>query len=214
MKHKLIFITLFSSIFLFAQKNDLNFQISKSTWLLGGRVNYSSQDVVQRTNVNGGSSTYSIIPNMGFAIKDNLVVGLELGFISSTTKNLPSFSFPNISEKRKFTEFAPYVTKYFPVTKKLLFNIQARFGYGYSKTRDTNPDFKFDSTIISLALMPGFAYSVSKNLIFVLTLDGLRYSNLKSEAEFMMSVSKQTQQDFGFNFQTSNFQIGFIYIFK
>ncbi len=212
MKIKLIACMLFVSILSYGQEEDNAFKIAKNTWTLGGLFNYNSNtDNEPFRNSEVKNKRFIISPNVGYAIRDNLVVGASIDYLYAKTERgfVPDFILPN--NESNFIGFTTYITKYYNITKNLLFNLQGGLSYSIGKTEGIESDFKFDSTLLRFSIVPEITYGINKKLAFKLNLGGLGYSKFKIDSnEGTQFDFKQEQESFNFNLQTSNLSIGVI----
>lgn len=212
-KKQIMLLTLFFIGLCSAQEKEEWFNIPKGNWVLGGVINYSTQnneDISRDTETT--SSRLIVSPKVGYAIHDNLVIGTSLDYLYVKGQIAPEIQLRNTNSKSSFIGFSPYVTKYFNVTKALLFDVEGQISYSVGETENTDIALVSDSSLISINIIPGITYSVHKNLAFKLNLGGLSYSRFKTEIESDLFDVKEVQDSFGFNFQTSNLSIGIIYV--
>jgi hypothetical protein len=64
-----------------------NAQIKKGDILLGGNVNFSTSNVKPINNYPGDQTSFGIYPSIARAVKDDLIVGLNLSYAHSRLKN-------------------------------------------------------------------------------------------------------------------------------
>src|ERR1700750_1300278 len=61
-------------------------QISKGNWLIGGSVSFSSQHVYYSGGPDYSTTNFTVNPNIGYFIMDKLAAGLDVSYVSNTTK--------------------------------------------------------------------------------------------------------------------------------
>ena len=185
------------------------FSISKNSWLLGGQVNYSTNKDEDVTN-----TQLLIAPRAGYAVANNLVIGLGLSYLKTKEETDSDLQFEVFDTESNFLGITPYITKYYPITKALFFDVEARLSYFTGQTEDTS--FESDTSIFSVSILPGITYSVHRKLAFTLNLGGLAYSkstfNTKSSFFGPEEETQSEENNFGVDFQTANLSIGFIYL--
>ncbi|MEQ8582962.1 MAG: hypothetical protein RIC30_11505 [Marinoscillum sp.] len=120
-----------------------NAQISKGEHFLGGTVNISDND---------GSGSLTLLPEYWYAIGDQDILGLAIGYISR--------SVPDVS----YTIFRPSYTKTFPIEDNFFW-----FLNGYL-------DLSFgDQERVAPGVSPGLGYRVHKSTVVVLRGGGISY---------------------------------------
>jgi outer membrane protein len=137
-------------------------QFEQGTMLVGGEfgVGFSTSKTKfdGRTDTNGKSTDFTLNPNFGYFIIDNLAVGAELGVM------LNSYKPENTDGKSTETAltFGPFVRYYFPV--KIF--LQGSAGIGTSKTKDDyNGDVDEDKfSIFGSSLGAGYAIMLNDNV--------------------------------------------------
>lgn len=157
MKH--LFLTILIGLFCFSAKS----QITKSNWLVGGTSNFSSskQNLPNSTDKNN-STTFSILPNIGYFVVDKFAMGLGAGisFLQSKSNDIKS----NVTSY----SIGPFARYYFLDTDKTtnLF-IQGKFGYGISRFNNLgNPISKSKNLSYSLTGGPVVYFNSSVGLEF------------------------------------------------
>lgn len=215
MKKQIVLLALCVASVCSSQEKEERFTITKGNWLLGGSINYSSQ---KNKDISGNTETTGtrliVSPKVGYAINDNLVIGTGIDYLHANGQIAPEIQFNNPNSKSKFIGVSPYITKYFSITKALLFDVEGQLSYSVGKTENTDIPLSLDSTFLAINIIPGITYSINENLAFKLNLGGLSYSRFKAEIESDASCIKETQDSFGFNFQTSNLSVGIIYVLR
>lgn len=215
MKKQIILLALSVASICSSQEKEERFTIAKGNWLLGGSINYSSQKNKEvSANMETKDTRLIVSSKVGYTIKDNLVIGTSIDYLSTNGQIAPETQFRTSNSKSETVGVSPYITKYFSITKALLFDVEGQLSYSVGKTENTDIPLTLDSTFLAINIIPGITYSINNNLAFKLNLGGLSYSRFKAEIESDVSDTEETQDNFGFNFQTSNLSIGIIYILR
>lgn len=137
----------------------------KGAVMLGGNVSYEYSNVV---DVDGNTQTYSIIPQVGYFVKDNLAIGLGIGYLGGTEVDTQDIK----STLGEFTA-APFVRQYAgqgPV--KFFGQLSVPMGWGNAKVDGTEIG---TSERYGVAISPGLAYFPSSKIGIELSVKGLHY---------------------------------------
>lgn len=213
MKKIILLFALFLVCICNSQEEDKRFNIPKHSWVLGGEFSYSNQKETEGAfSRETKSARYLTSPSVGYAIADNLVIGVAISYLYAKRPLSEGISGFNIEDR--FVGIEPYLIKYFNITNKLLFDIECFLGYSIGKIEGVDFAYKADSTLFSIGLRPGITYSVYEKLALKLSLGNIGYSKFKIEGTSDAFDIDETQDNFGLNFNTSNLSVGIIYLFK
>jgi hypothetical protein len=143
-------------------------QISKGTILLGGDFGFGTSSDKSTTDgttpvipsTTTKNSQFSLYPSIGKAIKDNLVIGVDLGIGYSSQNSNPSY-------KENDYGFGVFMRNYKYLGSRFYFFVETTLGFSYSDyTQDdstTYPNHEDSKSYgISLGLSPGLAFSLSR----------------------------------------------------
>jgi hypothetical protein len=117
----------FISFFLLLITSNTQAQITKGNWLVGGNINFSSEQYESRANADYTRTQFSLNGVLGYFVMNNLAIGLKPSYIytSAKTTNTPSVG--------KVLNIGPFVRYYFlPTTNRL--NLFTEASYQYSST--------------------------------------------------------------------------------
>ncbi|MEM7483687.1 MAG: outer membrane beta-barrel protein [Bacteroidota bacterium] len=224
MKRVLLVAVFFGAMTLQAQEqiND-KLTINKGTWTIGGNVSIgtnnsestfeSNDDVFQRES---DQFSFSVFPRFGYAFSDNWMVGLVTEYSLSKTENEnenPNSTLSTSEFKNESLALAPYVRRYFGVTKNLAFYAQGELGYGKSWSEDIGSDQErrtSESYRFFVGLRPGISFFASKNLAFESSVGLLQYTSVTGENS---SGTENENRGFNLNLNTSNLLFGLSYFF-
>jgi outer membrane protein len=167
-KITLFAIAMFATLGAFAQFN-------KGRMLVGGSSEFSTNKNKEKdgntTTTNSTQTSFSLSPNFGYFVIDQLAVGASLGFGVDKWNDKSGGDFDNSTTS---FQIAPFVRYYLPVG--VFF--QGRFGVGTQKTKFDNDNFgerKYNNSGLSLsagyviflndyvALEPELGYRTSKS---------------------------------------------------
>jgi hypothetical protein len=178
-------------------------QIAKNEILLGGTFGYGN------SNYSGGSTSNSnLSPRLGYAITNNSVLNVRLGFNYSKDES------PNANRVNKNTGFGAGLSweNFFPIKDKLgwLTDISATFTTGTSRQEDISASNTIKSTSngYTVALNPGIYFMPSESLLLSANVGGLSYSHSKYKSSGQPTGNSS---NFIFNFLNYySFSIDFI----
>ncbi|RYZ21702.1 MAG: hypothetical protein EOO16_11985 [Chitinophagaceae bacterium] len=182
-----------------------NAQLNKGRIFLGGSI---SSNQTKNTTVNTPADVVTkqqsttIDPAVGFFIKDNLVVGVNVGFTQSkktnsvvgTTQTKESIIAPGI-----------FARQYFPLGGNFYFYGHAGLQYqGGTEETYTNTATlgKEKSNGVNLSVYPGVAYAIRRNFLLEVSLRNLftaGFSSSKSEDNTGKVVAKSNNFNVGIN---------------
>ncbi|AUP77754.1 hypothetical protein [Flavivirga eckloniae] len=204
----------------FGQGSNKKMVIKKGAFNLGGRVvlvfdNYKNRDNTYKSDRN----SFEVNPNFGYAIKNNLLIGLGMGYVYSKNKSYDIDDLIIDERSHSTTEgvnIFPYVKKYFSLGSKLLIHLQGEFKYSEYKQKLSNTNMlnnsnRFSNSIF-VGLRPGITYFFSKNLAFETNLGAIGYTRGKNQYASINNGGNKSKS-FSFNLDSSNLQFGFSYFF-
>lgn len=199
--------------------------IEKGTWNVGGNFSFrftqfesNFQNEDSSRFFENESTGISVFPNLGYAVGNNFIVGLGLGYGFSKSENFTvndqmvnNFT---LSEATTYSIF-PYVRGYFPVGSKLAI-------YAQGEVRFAKTNSEFSDQIINLGvdgnenesyfigIRPGFTYFISKNFALETTLGSLGYERQKLERD---GERVGDSDNFNFNLNSADLFFGLSYYF-
>ncbi len=233
MKRILLFAVLLSTSLIYAQEQKKDkLIIEKGTWTLGGNVSFNTDNFESRSDlitrdVDGNIiatrsneldrdfTSLSLFPRIGFVFSDNWVIGIlaEYSVANSESERMTEGEDTSNSEfKRENISLAPYVRKYFGITRNLALYAQGEIGYGRfwvenifdDQERSTDSGDNFFVNV-----RPGISFFATKNLALESSIGVLGYSVNTSEGENFESEN----QSFVFSINSSNLLFGLSYFF-
>ncbi|QEC41825.1 hypothetical protein [Pseudobacter ginsenosidimutans] len=151
---------LFFIIAIFAVTNS-QAQIKKGSLLFGGSLSYGSQKSQISSFAEVKLKTVGIAPAFGWAVRDNLVFGLDLEYLSLDTDASNS---PENSAKGA----GVFLRKYWPLGNRFYVFAELRTGVRWSEvaglTVPSLVNVKTEELNINATLKPGFAFSLNKKV--------------------------------------------------
>ncbi|MDP5100988.1 MAG: autotransporter outer membrane beta-barrel domain-containing protein [Nonlabens sp.] len=221
---KIIFsITLLIAAISLAQTESPSF-ITSGTYELIGSINVGFSDS-ERTEQNVGvvnTSTRTNIgfaPQLGYALKDNLVLGLGLSYQYSKGESFSETSSDDFNASQY--GIATYLKKYFSINEKLALSLQGEVRYSWSESdQDRNftqpgvtPLFNSESSSNQLfvGFRPGIAYRINNRFAMQAQLGALGYfrNSNKFDNDF-----ESTANVFELSLNTQDFNLGLTYFFN
>ncbi len=157
-------------------------------------------------------NTFSIIPSVGYFVIDKLAVGIDLGYVNTTTK------YQGIKSTNSTFSIMPTATYYFTNSSKFVPFLGAGIGYASNKTK-----YSFYKDINNEGLDPllmrdtetttdGLAWKVKGGVTYMATSSlgvnlGISYDQFSSKETIMNTEVKTNVKTFGVN-------VGFSYFIK
>lgn len=201
-------ITLLSlAIILFASIT--NAQINKGSIYLGGNIGGGTTKFEDSNSpTEGKSSGFSINPAVGVAIKNNLIVGINLNYTHGKTENF------NGSQNNKRNGYGGgiFLRKYYPLSNVFYVFGEGDLGYFYQKWEYLQtPGYGYTGVnkqnSISASLFPGLAIHVTKSFYLETAfsnLIGIVYSNSNFTTNSLGTTSTGKQKDFSIQSSLTN----------
>ncbi|AGC76885.1 opacity protein-like surface antigen [Nonlabens dokdonensis] len=190
-----------------AQEETTSF-INRGGYELNGSLSFSTSKINRENGFQSESRGTLIIfrPQLGYAVKNDFVLGLGLGFSYSESRNETA----NVDDINSSTSYAitPFVKKYFNISKNFAFNLQGEIGYSLSSINSTNNQLEDNSSNeISLGIRPGISYRINEKLALQSQIGFLGYSqgNLDND--------DTTVSSFNVSLNAQDFTIGISYFF-
>lgn len=204
----------------------LQAQISKGTSLLGGSIQFNSNNSESTNNgYKDKNSLFRVSPTYGVFIKQNLAIGGELSYANINSTTSTSGNWGSQYEKRKENRYGASVfLRHYKNLGRSGFYLflHDRLGAEISRIKTKNvwdaPYRNSKGYNIGLSVSPGIAYAVTPKFHIETGLNNLlyvNYSNTKNEAEQSSAiVSKSSNFNAGASIGESlEFTVGFRILF-
>ncbi len=218
---KIIFsITLLIAATSLAQTESPTF-ITSGTYELTGSLNLGFSDS-ERTEQNVGvvntstGTNIGFAPQLGYALKDNLVLGLGLSYQYSKGE---SFS-ENSRDEFNASQYgiSTYLKKYFSVNEKLALSLQGEVRYSWSESdldsfvgSPTLINSESSSNQFFVGFRPGIAYRMNNRFALQAQLGALGYFRNSSKND---NGFESTGNGFELSLNTQDFNLGLTYFFN
>lgn len=194
-----------------------NAQMTKGDWVISGNTGMGFNNSTTTEKVEGKSTespkvnTFSITPSVGYFVIDKLAVGIDLGYVNTTTKY----------DGAKFTNsrfsVMPTATYYFTNSSKLVPFLGAGIGYASNKEKTSFSGMRngtFDPLLVQDTEITkgGLAWKVRGGVTYMVTQSlginlGVSYDQFSSKETIMNKEFKTNINTFGVN-------VGFSYFIK
>lgn len=153
-------------------------QTEKGKFIVGGNASYST--LKSDADNAKASHNFSIVPNVGYFVSDNIALGTGIGYQSSKA------SYASLTGKQEAFVVAPFARHYTPIANNFKFfgNLSVPMAFGTTKAIDGDlkvGDKNGNSTTIGVALSPGFAYYPSSKIGIEFAFNGISYINQSFE---------------------------------
>jgi hypothetical protein len=199
-------------IFILCASSYAHAQISKGSLFLGGRVQYSTLKHETTSSPDQSNTSYlTISPAIGTAIKENLILGVELDY--RRTKEAAN----NVDTRNeKNYGGALFLRQYLLLGKNFYFFGQGNTGVSVFKNEyPTNPLVDNKGYRISLGVYPGISYAVNNKIHIESGLNNIVFIDYTSSKS--VPVAGQESKSTSFNVGTSlsspiSFNIGIRFI--
>jgi hypothetical protein len=142
-------------------------QISKGSVWLGGSIGFSlTENEYENSTTESKTRTYSVLPAVGIAVKDNLIVGIGL---SHTNKKTENFGYTKTGKEKTYGG-GVFIRQYVPIINKLYIFGEASAAF---RSFEANEELTYNSPPLktntkgwdgSLALTPGLALGINKKI--------------------------------------------------
>ncbi len=190
-------------------------QINKGSIFLGGDFRGGTQKTDYETGTDFKASGITILPVFGSFIKENLVLGVNLGFNLTDTKNDLYVEY-----KLKTYQAGVFIRKYKNIGASGFYIFgQGGLAAGYYKQEADAPDNGYDDefkrTSVSINAFPGISFAVSKRFHLETGFNDLISLSYFTEErnENSPNISGYTSRGFNIstslNNATSSFYLGF-----
>lgn len=176
----------------------VNAQTQKGSWVIGGSTTLGFNSVSTKVSAGNQSSespsvsTFTLTPSVGYFVIDKLAVGLDLGFVSMSSKE------GDYKESASTTSVMPTATYYFKSDSKLIPYLGAGVGYASMKQTETYQGSSDSVTADGLAWKAkgGVVYLINQTIGIDL---GLGFNQFQNKETVLGTDVKTTVSTFGVN---------------
>ncbi|MBV8327617.1 OmpW family outer membrane protein [Chryseobacterium sp.] len=192
-----------------------NAQMTKGDWVVSGDTGLGFNNTTTTVKVGGQSfdgpktNTFSITPSVGYFVIDKLAVGIELGYVNTTTK------YDGNKTTNSTFSVMPTATYYFTNSTKFVPFLGAGIGYASNKTKVDlkNSGLTGDPLLMQTeTTTDGLAWKVKGGVTYMATQSlginlGISYDQFSNKETYMNTDVKTNIKTFGVN-------VGFSYFIK
>lgn len=167
---------------------------------ISGSVGFSSE-----TEGEFKSSTFSIMPKLGFFVADNIAIGGMIGYMGTTDEmEVGSVTFEEKMNTLAVGGFARYYA-----TPASDFSFFGELGVTYmSSTFEEEDAEEFKVNGFGIAVSPGVSYFISDNFAMEASIGALEYTTMKPDAD-----GAESRDTFGLNLNLTDITFGLVYKF-
>lgn len=185
----------------------------KGSWYVGGNVGFGSTTSKDANDNKTTNSSWTLGPEVGTFLKDDIQVGLVLGLGGSKEKN-------DSADVSSSSNFGPtlYVRKFWKFTDNFSGFAGLYLNYVGGKMTDFNPqptgDVEYKQSGFGAKIGVGVAYAIAPRFTLVGQYGILGWQSVKTTSE---GNDISTDSNFGLNVNTTGaavFNVGIYYTFK
>jgi hypothetical protein len=162
----------------------LSAQLKKGEAMLGGTLGFNSTTSDAGPNtLESKATTITIVPELGFGIGSNWVLGFGAGFAHNKQKNEDGFF--NVEQSANVFTGSIFIRKAHHISERFGIFGQADAAYGSGKVEQTNGTTTVERDITSLgfSLKPGAYFRASRRFIIETSIGGIEYLETKIKRE-------------------------------
>ncbi|MCP9201003.1 porin family protein [Gramella sp. GC03-9] len=206
-----LFFLVFFSLCLNAQTDSEKFLIQEGSWIMGGYVNASGNRSESQSS-ESRSFAFSIRPEAGYFISDNLALGMLTGYSYAYDKSVRTSSYSEYNGHVFL--IAPYLKKYLPISRSFALNFTGSLEYSrqWSSNESETCINCTERTVnsYSAAIQPGLSYQLSNRFLLNARLGILQYSHRDINQDDRPDGSNDY---FNFTLNLSSIYFGLSYLF-
>jgi len=216
MKNITLLFCMFAIGFVHAQDNHQDassdkLTFTKGTNMINGGLFFNTSKIETTSTLEQEDSRFGIGINSsyGYAISDDLFLGLGIGYTHNKRENNVPGSPTDGTTSNSLRVFA-YIRYYKGIGKRLSFFVQGETQFSKS-TNERNGDTTIETDSFFVGVRPGLTFMISNCLALETTIGSLGYSS--SNLENKQSNTKSDASNFGLSLNTSNLVFGVSYYF-
>ena len=177
---------------------------------VGGSLGFESRNAGEGSKA---SMAFSIAPEVGYKLSDNLAVGIQLGYSATNDKNRADVQESGIEKmagdkgEKTYGIFnvAPYVRYTFAQTGAASFFVDG----GVYASFLTGGDDSYKGTVFGVGVRPGVKFAASEKVDVVAKLGYLGWKGGNKDAQ----ANGYAKSAFGINANNTNLELGILYNF-
>ena len=171
--------------------------------VITGSVGFSSQKTGDMK-----SNSFTLTPAVGFFVSDNIMIGGQLGY-TSTTEDQDIFNDGDLYEVKTNAFEVGAFGRYY-ATPKSDFSLFAELGIAYATAKQEVESFEGESKVngFGIGFTPGISYFIGSNWAIEATIGELSYTSFKPDND-----GAESTDTFTLNLDLSNITFGVLYKF-
>ena len=182
-------------------------QTEAGKWLVGGSVGFNSS---KADGASKSDTKFEILPSAGYFVAENIAIGTAIGYSSEKTYG------PVVSLQSNAFQVSPFVRGYKGVNDQFKFfgQLSVPLAFGNVKAGNANGDNMTkvgNLNGVGVALSPGVAFFPSKKIGIELSVDGIKYNDLKGEDANGNKVSGNKDFSIGADFFAPHLGVQFYF---
>lgn len=176
-----------------------------------GTVGFKQGDIFATGSIGYGSektgdfktNQFNFSPKAGFFVTDNIAIGVQLGYTSSTEEQ------PGEGDVNSNTfEVGAFGRYYFTPARNFSFFGQLSLGYATQKTDQDGVPGESKSNGVNVGLAPGISYFVSEHIALEATFGLLGYNTVKPDVD-----GAESTDSFNIGANLTDINFGIVYKF-
>ncbi len=192
------------------QEAEERLTIEKGRWNFGGTISLGKRNYDANVLHIEKSFAFQMIPKTGYAVSDNFIIGLALGFVYIEEDNSVVDNSINSSVSRNLS-INPYGRKHYGLGRNFSLFIEGNVSYGRGWLRNNRENNNASSnSFFGIGVSPGINYFVSKHFALEAILGRLGYSKSKYRWDYA-DHRNVTTEFLGFNLDSSTIYFGLTY---
>lgn len=206
-----ILVLLFTTL-IFAQEKEDNTFIEKGVWSLEGDFSVNTrqnENFYENNKTSRDVFSFGIAPKIGYAISDDLILGLGIGYNYSKSDVEHDQALIVYLSKSNSLSIFPYIKKFIPVTEKFAFHLQGEASYSTGsityEDNDTIDTYDSDHESYFVGIRPGINYKLTNNILIQASFGSLGYDYVTQESD---STERSKASSFGLNLSSSSLFFG------
>ena len=180
----------------------LQAQITKGSVLLGGRLEYVTENLKSANSADEMKQRYvTISPAAGLAVKDNLLFGVDVHFQTSKTQNINNNT--TVSQSSRSFGGGVFLRPYVVLGRNFYLFAEGRSGLTFFKEKYGN-NAQYPQTkgyTIYLSIYPGISYAINRRFHVETGFSNMAYSNFRRSKSYS-SAGEEVKRN-SFNIGTS-----------
>ncbi|MEM1135604.1 MAG: hypothetical protein AAGI07_07170, partial [Bacteroidota bacterium] len=160
--------------------------------------------------------TFSILPQIGRFVNDNVSIGGIIGFTRIKTEFISTNSFGiNFETETSIDIFqmGPFARFHKSVSDAAYVFLQAELIFGFGSSESEIPDTKENLFTLQTGLRPGFIFFLTEKIGIEANIGFLGYNYSRNELDEDESDAKNTNSSFVLDLDLSSFNLGVQYYF-